>query len=110
MSEKEEMVNNLGSILEKLAEDILSSIGKSDVGHTSVRVSKTSTDGLTVHIAFGNLIREEYVWESGEFTPLEKQISNFAKENGFDYGVLNSGGSGDKYTDWTSMVLGTLVG
>lgn len=114
MSEKEREEKTVQQLLDEeldtLAQDLLDEIADYDITHSSVGVSKTPHDGVSVDITFSTFIREEYTVEAYQLTPLEQQISDLAKKNGFDFGHLISAGSGDGYTDWSGLFLGTLVG
>lgn len=110
MSEGKGLRERLDEELEEVAQGFLAQIHGYDIVPHGVEVSKTPHDGLAMKITFGTLVREEYVWEVATLTPLEQQVRLLAEDNGFDFGHLVSAGSGDGYTDWSSLYLGTLVG
>lgn len=110
MSEADKTLQqDLDAKLDKLAEDFLGQIRDYDITHSAVMVSKDGTDGVCVKINFGSLVREEYTWELAKMSPLEKQMSDIAKKLGFDFSVMHESCTGDDYTDWTSVVLGTAM-
>ena len=110
MSEADKTLQqDLDAKLDKLAEDFLGQIKGYDITHSAVVVSKDRTDGVSVKIIFGTIVREEYAWELAKMSPLEKQMDDIAKELGFDFSVMHDSCTNDDYTDWTSVVLGTAM-
>lgn len=109
MSEEKTLQQLLDVKLDKLAADFLGQIKGYDITHSAVMVSKDSTDGVCLKINFGTIVREKAVWELAKKTPLEKQMSEIAKRSGFDFSVMHESYTGDEYTDWTSVVLGTAM-
>lgn len=110
MSEEKKTLHQLlGAKLDKLAADFLGQIKGYDITHSAVVASKDGTDGVSVKITFGTLVREEYTWELAKMSPLEKQVDDIAKKLGFDFSVMHESCTSDEYTDWTSVVLGTAM-
>lgn len=110
MSEADKTLQqDLDARLDELAVDFLGQIKGYDITHSAVVASKDGTDGVSVKINFGTVVREEYTWELAKMSPLEKQVNDIAKRLGFDFSVMHESCTGDEYTDWTSVVLGTAM-
>lgn len=110
---KQTLKDELANVLDERALGVLSEIDGFDITYGDVVASKSSSDGVSIHIYFDTPVRELCSWSPFKQSFLERQVSALARKNGFDFGFLfNSDeepGLHQDHVDWTGLTLGTAM-